>query len=82
MCLEGPAAVLLVALASVFPGGLPTPSSPSPDRTLQLQGVVSRPAILQRVDDAGLPLSLDANAALVRDPRLTPAITPQQASAR
>jgi hypothetical protein len=82
MCLEGPAAVLLVALASVFPGGLQTPSSPSPDRTLQLQGVVSRPEILQRVDDAGLPLSLEANAALVSDLRLTPAITPQQASAR
>ena len=80
MCLEGPAAVLLVALASVFPGGLPTPS-PSPDRTLQLQGVVSRPEIL-RIDAAGLPLSLEANAALVMDLRRTPAITPQPASAR
>lgn len=81
MCLEGPAAVLLVALASVFPGGLPTPS-PSPDRTLQLQGVVSRPEILPRVDAAGLPLSLEANAALVMDLQRTPAITPQPASAR
>jgi hypothetical protein len=41
-----------------------------------------RPELLQHLNDAGVPLSLDALATPVIDLRLTPAITPQPASAR
>ncbi len=43
---------------------------------------LDRPDLLQRLNDAGVPLSLDALATPVMDLRLTPASTPQPASAR
>lgn len=43
---------------------------------------LDRPELLQQLNDAGVPLSLDALATAVMDLRLTPATTPRQASAR